>query len=197
MYGHSTDTDITSTNYLMKIGVVGIIILSIISFSRETTISELITSVIGIILSIKIVSYNTEKLKEIYYQNNNNLYFSSHYLIFTSILLSLTPSNNNISFSSHIQIIHFISPSNHYTSLLHLTLYFKLNPYSIYYLFFIGSTYDIAQMKSKHDIGKSAADNFASQITIESVAIQEKGCDKIKYKLKKNLNIRIFKRKKL
>ena len=91
MYGHSTHTDITSTNYLMKMGIVGIIILS--SLSRETTISELITSVIGIILSIKIVSYNTEKLKEIYYQNNNN---SNQITIMASFILYLDPANTGL-----------------------------------------------------------------------------------------------------
>ena len=126
-------------------------------------------------------------------QNNKKRDFSSHDGIFTARRLSLTPANNKRAFSSHMQISHVIAPANHDTALRHRTGDVKLNPYARDDVFFSGSTYDIAQMKSKHDIGKPAAETFASQITIESVAIEEKGCAKIKSNLKKNFNLRIFK----
>lgn len=120
-----------------------------------------------------------------------NKQFSSHDGIFRSARkASLVPSAKRY-FSSHMQIGQVISATNHDSALRHRSGDVKLNPYARDDVFFTGSTYDIAQMKAKR--GDVNADKFASQITIDSIPVDEKGCTKIKSNLRKNFNLKIFK----
>lgn len=124
---------------------------------------------------------------------DKNKQFSSHEGIFrSSHRPSLVPGNKRY-FSSHMQIGQVITPTNHDSALCHRKGDLKLNPYARDDVFFRGSTYDIAQMRAKHREAAPPAENFASQITIDSIPVDQKGCAKIKSNLKKNFNLKIFK----
>lgn len=102
-------------------------------------------------------------------------------------MLSVTTTRRT--FSSHMHISQVNHP-HHDAALKHRTGDLKLNPYNREDIFFSGSTYDIEKIQGKS--GRSI-ENFASQITIDSIPVEPTGCAKIKSNLKKNFNLRIFK----
>ena len=114
--------------------------------------------------------------------------FSSHDGIFST----KQPAAGQYSkryFSSHMHISQVNKPQ-HDKALIHHTGDVKLNPFNREDVFFSGSTYDIAVIQGNS--GKSK-ENFASQVTIESIPVNATRCAKIKANLKKNFNLRIFK----
>lgn len=115
--------------------------------------------------------------------------FSSHEGVFNRRRLSVTPVSKRV-FSSHMQIGAALG-HHHESAMKHKTGDVKLNPYNREDVFFSGSSYDIAKLQ--HGRADKFTENFASQITIDSIPVGLTGCDKIKSNLKKNFNLKIFK----
>ncbi len=73
MYGYTTKKDLTSWGSFLFVGVMAMFLVSIanVLFFKSSGLS-LVMSYIGVLLAIGLTAYDTQKVKELYYQNAYN-----------------------------------------------------------------------------------------------------------------------------
>jgi FtsH-binding integral membrane protein len=67
-YGYMTKTDLTRMGSFMIMGLWGIIIASLVNMFVHSSAVQFAVSVIGVIVFVGLTAYDTQKLKEMYYQ---------------------------------------------------------------------------------------------------------------------------------
>ena len=72
IYGYTSESDLTGMSSLLYKIIFGIIITSIISIFIPSTFFQFIISIVTIIAISLLVSYETQKLKNLYYSTQNN-----------------------------------------------------------------------------------------------------------------------------
>ena len=65
LYGLVTKRDLTSLGNLLLMGLFGLIITSLVNLFLQSSVVELVTSVIGIIIFVGLTAYDTQKIKKI------------------------------------------------------------------------------------------------------------------------------------
>ena len=65
LYGLVTKRDLTSLGNLLLMGLFGLIITSLVNLFLKSSVVELVTSVIGIIIFVGLTAYDTQKIKKI------------------------------------------------------------------------------------------------------------------------------------
>ncbi len=68
LYGYTTKTDLTRMGSFMIMGLWGIIIASLVNMFFKSTAVQFAVSVIGVIVFVGLTAYDTQKLKNLYYQ---------------------------------------------------------------------------------------------------------------------------------
>jgi FtsH-binding integral membrane protein len=71
VYGHTTKRDLTSMGSFMVMGMVGLIIAVIVNIFLRSSALELMTSLLGIIIFMGLIAWDTQKIKSYYYAAGN------------------------------------------------------------------------------------------------------------------------------
>lgn len=72
IYGYTTKKDLTSMGSFMFMGLIGIILASLVNLFLKSSALEFAISVIGIFVFIGLTAYDTQRIKQNYYQLSGN-----------------------------------------------------------------------------------------------------------------------------
>lgn len=70
LYGYTTKKDLTSMGGFLLMGLIGLIVASIINVFMQSAAFDFAISVIGVLIFVGLTAYDTQKIKEIYYQTS-------------------------------------------------------------------------------------------------------------------------------
>lgn len=68
LYGYTTKRDLTAWGSFLMMGLIGIIIASVVNMFLQSSMMHFAISVIGVLVFVGLIAYDTQKLKGIYYQ---------------------------------------------------------------------------------------------------------------------------------
>jgi len=68
MYGYATNRDLTSYGSFCVMGIWALVISSLVNIFLQSDVVDFISSFVGVVVFIIFVAYNTQKLKELYYE---------------------------------------------------------------------------------------------------------------------------------
>lgn len=71
LYGYTTGQDLSSFGSFLLMGLVGLVLTSVINIFLQSPAIEYVISVIGVIIFTGLISYDTQKLKHIYYSGHD------------------------------------------------------------------------------------------------------------------------------
>ena len=71
IYGYTTKRDLTSMGSFMIMGLIGLIIASIINIFLQSQAMYFITSILGVVIFIGLIAWDTQKIKSYYYAAGN------------------------------------------------------------------------------------------------------------------------------
>ena len=71
LYGYSTQKDLTSMGSFLYMGLIGLIIASLVNVFLQSPAMEFALSFIGVLIFVGLIAYDTQKLKEFYYQGGD------------------------------------------------------------------------------------------------------------------------------
>ncbi len=72
LYGYTTRRDLTGMGSFMFMGLIGIIIASIVNLFMASSVIHFAISVIGVIVFVGLTAYDTQKIKESYFEGFDN-----------------------------------------------------------------------------------------------------------------------------
>lgn len=67
LYGHNTKKDLTSMGSFMTMGLIGLVVASLANMFFQSPAIHFATSIIGIIIFMGLIAWDTQKLKSMYY----------------------------------------------------------------------------------------------------------------------------------
>ena len=68
LYGYTTQRDLSGMGSFLIMGVIGLIIASVINMFLQSTMMHFIISVIGVLVFVGLTAYDTQKIKEMYFE---------------------------------------------------------------------------------------------------------------------------------
>ncbi len=68
LYGYTTKKDLTSLGSFMIMGLIGIVIASVVNIFLQSSAIHFAVSILGIIVFIGLTAYDSQRIKQIYYQ---------------------------------------------------------------------------------------------------------------------------------
>ncbi|MDX1923892.1 MAG: Bax inhibitor-1/YccA family protein [Rickettsiaceae bacterium] len=74
IYGHTTKKDLTSMGSFLMIGLIGCLIASIVNIFTQSSAADFAISYLLVAIFTGLIAYDTQKLKEIYYQAGGGEY---------------------------------------------------------------------------------------------------------------------------
>jgi hypothetical protein len=69
LYGYTTKKDLSGWGSFLFMGLIGIVIASVVNIFLGSSMLEFAISVIGVLVFAGLTAYDTQKIKELYYQN--------------------------------------------------------------------------------------------------------------------------------
>ena len=72
IYGHNTKKDLSSMGSFLMMGAVGLLISGVVNIVLKSSAIYFISSVIGVVVFTLFTAYDTQRVKELYYQNQGN-----------------------------------------------------------------------------------------------------------------------------
>lgn len=72
LYGYTTKRDLTSLGGFLIMGLFGLIAASIVNIFMQNSAVDFAISVIGVLIFIGLTAYDTQKIKEIFYQTSGD-----------------------------------------------------------------------------------------------------------------------------
>ena len=72
LYGYTTKRDLTKLGSFLFMGLIGIIIASVVNIFLQSTMMHFVISVIGVLVFVGLTAYDTQKIKEIYYEGDSS-----------------------------------------------------------------------------------------------------------------------------
>jgi len=72
IYGHTTRADLTKLGSFLIMGVIGIVIASLLNLFFQSSAASYAISVISVLVFTLLTAYDTQKLKEVYYQTQGD-----------------------------------------------------------------------------------------------------------------------------
>ncbi|MHC1683316.1 MAG: Bax inhibitor-1 family protein [Clostridiaceae bacterium] len=72
IYGLTTKKDLTGLGSLLFMGLIGIIIASLVNMFFASSMMTMIISYVAVLIFVGLTAYDTQKLKEYYYQSNGS-----------------------------------------------------------------------------------------------------------------------------
>jgi uncharacterized protein len=73
IYGYITKTDLTRVGNILFMGLIGLIVLSVVNMFVHASSLEWIISLLGLFVFLGLTAYDTQKIKDYYYQTRGNL----------------------------------------------------------------------------------------------------------------------------
>lgn len=70
LYGYKTKSDLTSAGNMFKMGLIGLIIVSVVNIFMKSNTLDWIISIVGMAIFLGLTAYDTKKIKEFYYNIN-------------------------------------------------------------------------------------------------------------------------------
>ena len=89
MYGQITDADLTGIGQFAITGLIGLIIAGVFNLFFYSSHLDFILSIVGVIVFVMLIAYDTQKLKEIYYDNHDNTSTKNNIAILGALTLYL------------------------------------------------------------------------------------------------------------
>ncbi|MDP3372551.1 MAG: Bax inhibitor-1/YccA family protein [Candidatus Paracaedibacteraceae bacterium] len=71
LYGYTTKKDLTSMGSFMMMGVWGIILASLVNMFFKSSAMQMLLSVLTVIVFTGLTAYDTQKIKEVYYESDS------------------------------------------------------------------------------------------------------------------------------
>ena len=71
LWGYTTKRDLTGMGSFLFMGLIGIIIAMIVNVFLQSSAMEFIISIIGVLIFTGLTAYDTQKIKEMYYANDD------------------------------------------------------------------------------------------------------------------------------
>ena len=87
IYGHNTKKDLSSMRSFLMMGAVGLLISGVVNIFLESSAIYFISSVIGVVVFTLFTAYDTQRVKELYYQNQGSEGVASKLAIYGSLTL--------------------------------------------------------------------------------------------------------------
>ena len=72
LYGYSTSRDLTSMGSFFAMGLIGLIIASLVNLFLKSSALSFATSLIGIVVFMGLIAWDTQKIKSMYYMAGND-----------------------------------------------------------------------------------------------------------------------------
>lgn len=72
LYGYTTKRDLTKFGSFLFMGLIGIIIASVVNIFIQSTMMHFVISVIGVLVFVGLTAYDTQKIKEVYYEGDSS-----------------------------------------------------------------------------------------------------------------------------
>lgn len=72
LYGYSTSRDLTSMGSFFAMGLIGLIIASLVNLFLKSSALYFVTSLIGIVVFMGLIAWDTQKIKSMYYMAGND-----------------------------------------------------------------------------------------------------------------------------
>jgi FtsH-binding integral membrane protein len=72
LYGYTTKKDLSAFGQFLIMGLIGLVIASLVNIFLQSSALQFATSVIGVFLFIGLTAYDTQRIKQIYYQFSGN-----------------------------------------------------------------------------------------------------------------------------
>lgn len=72
IYGYTTKKDLTGFGSFLMMGLIGIILASVVNIFLQSSGLGFAVSVLGVLIFVGLTAYDTQKLKDIYYQVSGN-----------------------------------------------------------------------------------------------------------------------------
>ncbi|MDB6060289.1 MAG: ybhL [Verrucomicrobiaceae bacterium] len=89
LYGYSTKKDLTSWGSFLMMGLVGLIIASVVNIFLKSSALQFTLSAIGVLVFVGLTAYDTQKLKQLYYQRSEDRETNGKVAIFGALTLYL------------------------------------------------------------------------------------------------------------
>jgi uncharacterized protein len=87
IYGHSTKKDLTSMGSFLIMGVIGLFIASIVNIFMQSGAMQFIISIISVLVFTLFTAYDSQRIKALYYQANNNSEVTQKLAVYGSLTL--------------------------------------------------------------------------------------------------------------
>ena len=71
LYGYTTKKDLTNFGSFLFMGLIGLVIASIVNLFMQSTAMQLILSCIGVLVFTGLTAYDTQVIKELYYEGDS------------------------------------------------------------------------------------------------------------------------------
>lgn len=71
VYGYATDSDLSKMGSILIMGVVGLIVASLVNMFLHNSMLHFITSVLGVIIFTGLTAYDTQAMKNLYYESDS------------------------------------------------------------------------------------------------------------------------------
>jgi uncharacterized protein len=68
LYGYTTKKDLTSMGSFMIMGLIGLIIASVVNLFLQSSGLQFVLSLLGVAIFVGLTAYDTQRLKQVYYQ---------------------------------------------------------------------------------------------------------------------------------
>lgn len=68
LYGYTTKKDLTSMGSFMTMGLIGLILASLVNLFLQSSALDFALSILGVVIFIGLTAYDTQKIKQMYYQ---------------------------------------------------------------------------------------------------------------------------------
>jgi hypothetical protein len=72
IYGYTTKKDLTNFGGFLFMGLIGIVIASIVNMFVKNSVFDLMISILGVLIFTGLTAYDTQKIKNMVFENNNS-----------------------------------------------------------------------------------------------------------------------------
>jgi FtsH-binding integral membrane protein len=72
LYGYTTKRDLSGLGSFLFMGLIGIIIASVVNMFLASTMMDFVISVLGVLIFTGLTAYDTQKIKEMYFEGDTN-----------------------------------------------------------------------------------------------------------------------------
>lgn len=101
LYGYTTKRDLTTMGSFLIMGLIGIIIASLVNIFLQSSAMQFAVSLLGVAIFMGLTAYDTQRLKDIYYQVAGNSELAAKFAIFGAFVLYMDFIN------LFLQLLHF------------------------------------------------------------------------------------------